>query len=117
MDKNPFSSTLHLLYTKALHDNQHISYQEQLKKSALHVQSRAVLFDLIQTSFENEEKEFVSREETPTIEEKKEPELKESLDEVIRDESIDLETTITPTNLIVLDSEKKNISTSLLFYL
>jgi hypothetical protein len=43
----PFFETAHLLYTKGLHKYQAINYSKQLRKTALVVNSRSVLYELL----------------------------------------------------------------------
>ena len=43
----PFFETAHLLYTKGLHKYQAINYSKQLRKSAIVVNSRNVLYELL----------------------------------------------------------------------
>ena len=53
----PFFETAHLLYTKGLHKYQSINYSKQLRKTAIVVNSRSVLYELlhrIETSPVNE---------------------------------------------------------------
>jgi hypothetical protein len=43
----PFFETVHLLYTKGLHKHQAINYSKQLRKTAIVVNSRSVLYELL----------------------------------------------------------------------
>lgn len=43
----PFFETAHLLYTKALHQNNSINYSKQLRKTAIVANSRVILYHLI----------------------------------------------------------------------
>lgn len=43
----PFFETAHLLFTKALHQNNSINYSKQLRKTAIVANSRVVLYELI----------------------------------------------------------------------
>lgn len=50
----PYFQTAHLLYAKALHNNQHINYNSQLKTTAIYASDRKVLYRFI-TNKKNEQ--------------------------------------------------------------
>ena len=47
VNEYPFFQTAHLLYTKGLHKFQSVNYSKQLRKTAIVVNSRSVLYELI----------------------------------------------------------------------
>lgn len=47
VNEYPFFETAHLLYTKGLHKHQAINYSKQLRKTAIVVNSRSVLYELL----------------------------------------------------------------------
>ena len=50
VNEYPFFESAHLLYTKALHKHQAINYSKQLRKTAIVVNSRSVLYELLHQS-------------------------------------------------------------------
>lgn len=55
IEEYPFSSTLRMLLVKGLQNKKDISFDKQLKRTAIHVSDRKVLFDFLQeTKFEEE---------------------------------------------------------------
>lgn len=56
----PFFESAHLLYTKGLHKYQAINYSKQLRKTAIVVNSRSVLYELLHQVESLPVKEFVS---------------------------------------------------------
>jgi len=83
-NKYPYCSTLHMLYIKGLANTNSIDFEEQLKKSAIHVNDREKLHDLINNEQQTVSKSFEQKTETKTIEpEKKNGEIKDDSKEKI----------------------------------
>lgn len=117
--KFPYCSTLHMLYIKALAISNSIHFEEELKKSAIHVNDREKLHNLINQTTEKTAA-LSSKEprtiEKPTITEK--PEVKtQSIDQKEADSKQDNDTTpeVKITAPIVSKTpEKEVISTDLI---
>ncbi len=56
VNEYPFFESAHLLYTKGLHKYQAINYSKQLRKTAIVVNSRSVLYELLHQSEVSKEK-------------------------------------------------------------
>lgn len=54
IDLYPYSSTFSILYLKALSNSKDIRFQAELEKHAFRIQSRSLLFDLLNNSMEKE---------------------------------------------------------------
>jgi len=75
-NKYPYSSTLHTLYLKTLANSNSIIFEEELKKSAIHVNDREKLHAIIHLTKKNE---FSTKVKSSTVKVKDEqtPEIKE----------------------------------------
>jgi hypothetical protein len=65
----PYCSSLHMLYLKALANNNSIHFETELKKSAIHVNDREKLHGFLDTLFKHEETKDISKSDTEKIEE------------------------------------------------
>ncbi len=80
INEYPFFESAHLLYTKGLHKFQSINYSKQLRKAAIVVNSRAVLYELIHhvepVTVKQVDEIIEVKNETPVVETIVEPEVK-----------------------------------------
>lgn len=111
VQKNSYSSTVMMLYLKALKDSKSIDFEDNLKKTAILCQDRTVLFDFIKN--ENLEGAPIVDKIEKVVEEQSEdtttekPEVLEALSEV-KTENID----IPPTSEEVVEPEEKSFDTA-----
>lgn len=110
VQKNSYSSTVMMLYLKALKDSKSIDFEDNLKKTAILCQDRTVLFDFIKN--ENLEGAPIVDKIEKVVEEQSEdtttekPEVLEALSEV-KTENID----IPSTSEEVVEPEEKSFDT------
>ncbi|MDA9261941.1 hypothetical protein N9P38_01120 [Flavobacteriales bacterium] len=71
----PYCSSISMLLSKSYHTQESISFEKQLKNTAISIPDRAVLYDLINLEGEVEKVELVKEEITPILEEKEEEQI------------------------------------------
>lgn len=109
----PYCQTARMIYTKSLNNENHISFDEQLKKTAAYCIDRKVLYELIINGAAEEKEEIKKTEKAGAKKEKKVPEKLSSENQRPEEEEDELYNTLDKqilsaaiSNTILLESEK-----------
>ena len=113
-DEYPYCSSISMLLTKAYHTQESISFEQQLKNTAISIPDRVVLYDLISLEGGTEQGELVKEEITeviePIIEEQVEEEVieKEIVEEQVEEVLVEKEVKLSQKeNIEKIVTEKK----------
>jgi hypothetical protein len=103
-DANPYSSTAHMLLIKGLANIKSLNFESELKKSAIHVNDREKLHDLVNSKVSNDKSQFIKVEPQEEV-------IVENKPEVKLEKKLPITTTLNPqeeTTLINSTSTPKN---------
>ena len=102
-EQYPYCSSISMLLSKAYHTQESISFEQQLKNTAISIPDRAVLYDLINLEGEVEQIELVKEEITEVIE----PIIEESIEEKITDKEVVNENKEEQAEQVLVEKEAK----------